>query len=284
MAYVRQFRFGYTGEDEATRPQVTRFVSERRAEATARKQPVVQHQLARLLMIFPELKTEENEISRLLTEAAQRGHPTAQQFLGLCSLRLEQGCAGISRPDGLGLLAKAAQSGDPVSQFLMGLLALAEGPGAYEKAAPWLEAGTRSGHTHATKYLAAILATAPASSLRHPRRAQELIEPLTRAARLGSDPDVWQILAAALAGQGSFDPAAESQRRAVELASRQGWNVTALEQRLATYRGGSAWHGDLLGLQGLRWGPEPIGNISETCSEVAQVGSRLSRCNRQSEE
>jgi len=180
------------------------------------------------------------------------------------------------------MLAKAAQSGDAVSQFLMGLLLLAEGPTAYEKAATWLEAGTRAGHTHATKYLAAILATAPSPLIRNPQRARDLIEPLTKPGRLNSDPDVWQIRAAALAGLGSFDPAAESQRRAIELATQQGWDVAPLEQRVAAYRGGSAWQGDLLGLQGLRWGEEPAGNVSETCSEVAEAGSRLSRCNRKS--
>lgn len=107
-----------------------------------------------------------------------------------------------------------------------------------------------------------------------------MIEPLLKRSSYSRDPDAWQVHAAAKAEQASFRDAIESQGRAIGLAERFGWDSAGPQERLAAYRKGAPWRGDLLGLADVRWLASVMsGEVEvESCEETPQAGSRIKRC------
>ena len=59
---------------------------------------------------------------------------------------------------------------------------------------------------------------------------------------------VFEVLGAAYAANGDFRAASAQQRIAVRKAQSLGWNTRFMTQRLAAYRDGRPWRGDLLAL------------------------------------
>lgn len=271
--------FGLTGKDGKDLPRLVKLLDERRAAAREGK-PQAQYQVARLLVRFPELSADDGEMLRLLQDAAKRGYPPAQQYLGLCMLGRARQCQG-AEGDGLEMLGRAGQSGDATAQLLMAIMSMAEGSAeGATRARQWLEPGARGDAAQNGKYLASLLATAPRTELRDGARAVTLIEPLLKRSGYARDPDVWQIHAAAKAEVGAFRAAIDSQERAIGLVERFGWDGTGPRERLAAYRKSTPWRGDLLGLADVRWLASVMtGDVEvESCEETPQAGSRIKRC------
>src|SRR4029077_11835336 len=59
------------------------------------------------------------------------------------------------------------------------------------------------------------------------------------------DPQMYEALAAAAAAGGDFASAVSQQETAIRKARDLTWNTHAMEERLAAYKGGKAWQGDL---------------------------------------
>jgi tetratricopeptide (TPR) repeat protein len=90
--------------------------------------------------------------------------------------------------------------------------------------------------------LAWVLATCPEAGLRDPLEAVRLAEPLVQESGR-DDPELLDVLAAALAAAGRYDEAVLAAAEARDLAVRRGDQALAgaLAERLALYRDGHPW-------------------------------------------
>jgi hypothetical protein len=65
------------------------------------------------------------------------------------------------------------------------------------------------------------------------------------AGEIQSDPQMFEAVAAAYAANGDFHNAVAQQRVAIAKARRLAWNTRLMDERLAAYRSGKPWRGDL---------------------------------------
>jgi hypothetical protein len=98
------------------------------------------------------------------------------------------------------------------------------------------------------KHVTALLAASPIDAVRDPPTALAVAMKLS-AQPIQSDPQMFEAVAAAYAANGDFHHAVVQQQRAVVKAQNLGWHTHLLEERLAAYRHGNAWHGDVFRLQ-----------------------------------
>jgi hypothetical protein len=106
-----------------------------------------------------------------------------------------------------------------------------------------LRQAARSNAYYVRKHVVALLASSDA--VRDPPAALELAKQLTAGA-IKSDPQMYEVVAAAYAANGDFHNASAQQRFAVDKAKGLGWNTRMLSEQLDAYRHDRAWHGDLL--------------------------------------
>lgn len=186
-----------------------------------------------------------------LLKAAQAGLPVAQYEVGH-RLLTGQGCW---RDDAKGLrwMQMAAEQGEPTADVTLATRLLRGTPSAANiaQAKEWLERGAATGNDtripnssdDARLLLAAILAATSEASLRDPSRALDLLK---RVQDVDEDPTPYEIRAAAEAAQGDFSHAVGAEQSAISRATRLGWDLTPLQQRLSLYQSSKAWYGNLL--------------------------------------
>ena len=186
-----------------------------------------------------------------LVKAAQAGLPVAQYEVGH-RLLMGRECW---RDDAKGLkwIRLAAEQGEPTADVTLATRLLRGTPSAANvaQAKEWLERGaatgndTRipSGSDDARLLLAALLAATTEASLRDPPRALDL---LNRVQDVDQDPTPYDIRAAAQAAQGDFSHAVRSEQTAISRATKLGWDLAPLQQRLSLYQSSKPWYGSLL--------------------------------------
>lgn len=186
-----------------------------------------------------------------LVKAAQAGLPVAQYEVGHMLLMGRE----CWRDDAKGLkwIRLAAEQGEPTADVTLATRLLRGTPSAANvaQAKEWLERGAATGNDtripnssdDARLLLAAVLAATPEASLRDPARALDLLK---RVQDVDEDPTPYEIQAAAAAAQGDFGHAVGAEQSAVSRATRLGWDLAPLQQRLSLYRSGKPWYGSLL--------------------------------------
>jgi hypothetical protein len=107
-----------------------------------------------------------------------------------------------------------------------------------------LEHAAAADNYYVRKHVVALLAASPIAALRDPATAQQVASKLALGG-IQSDPQMFEALAAAAAGGGDFAGAVSQQEIAIRKARDLKWNTHAMEERLASYKGGKAWQGDL---------------------------------------
>jgi TPR repeat protein len=182
--------------------------------------------------------------AELLILAARDGNAAAQYWLG-AQLRSVMAC----HPEisGAAWFRPAAASGNASAQLALATDLLGGTPGETQlrEARALLErAAAAADSYYVRKHVAALLAAAPFAALRDPATAQQLAGRLATG-EVQSDPQMFEVLAAADAAGGDFAGAAAQQQIAIRKAHELGWNTRAMEQRLAAYRDGRAWQGEL---------------------------------------
>lgn len=60
------------------------------------------------------------------------------------------------------------------------------------------------------------------------------------------DPTPLEVQAAAEAGQGNFSRAVRSEQTAISRATKLGWDLGPLQQRLSLFQSSKPWYGSLL--------------------------------------
>lgn len=208
----------------------------------------VKSQIMYALMIsgLPQVHRPFSEALPWFLKAAQAGSSYAQYQVGSALLR-GRGCQCDEVKSEV-WLEKAAQADQPDAQVTLAVYLLKGTPDAKAIAAArmWLDRAAKSGNKNAKLYLSAILATSPEPSVRDPQSAQKLISEVFK--DFDDDPTTWEVRAAAHAAAGNYADAVKVQQSAIDRATKLGWDLKPMQERLAAYQSQHAWTGDLLEL------------------------------------
>jgi TPR repeat protein len=181
---------------------------------------------------------------QLLLGAARDGNADAQYWVA-SQLRASVACH--PRADGAVWLRHAADGGNAAAQLLLARDLLAGAPSAAQvtQARALLAQAAHTDAYYVRKHVVALLASSPFDAVRDPPAALELAKQLA-AGEIRTDPQMYEVVAAAYAANGDFHNASAKQQLAVQKAQGLGWNTGTLVERLDAYRHDRAWHGDLL--------------------------------------
>ena len=182
--------------------------------------------------------------TQLVIEAARDGYPRAQYWLGM-QLRALRDCH--PQTDGSAWLKHAAAGGDAGAQLMLATDLASAGATEAQlgEARALLGQAASSDNYYVMKHVVALLAASPQAALRDPALAREVARKLS-AAGFQADPQMFEVLAAAAAANGDFAGAVSQQELALRKARDLSWHSRAMEERLASYKGGKAWQGELL--------------------------------------
>jgi uncharacterized protein len=219
----------------------------RQARAAAEAgDPQAEYRAGLAAMLDPSLGIPSARAGQLVIGAARDGTAEAQYWLG-SELRATVGCH--PRADGTVWLQHAAAGGSATARLVLAsdLLAHPASSGEIGQARALLAQAAASDSYYVRKHVVALLAASPIEAVRAPRAALELARQLA-AGEIQSDPQMFEAVAAAYAANGDFRNAVAAQQTATAKAAALGWNVRPLSERLAAYRAGRAWSGDLLAL------------------------------------
>jgi len=237
------YRFIMRDFRPVTYPELDRLVQKTLEKAEA-GDPSAQTLYGMLLVGLPQLNKPRSQGLPWFLKAAQAGVPLAQFQVGF-SLLKGWGC-DCEENKGLDWLRRAAQAGQPDAEVTLAMYALHGTPdeSGVKQARLWLEQAAASGNRDGKLYLAALLAAAPDSQARDPKRALALVEEVFRG--VDDDPTAFEIRAAAEASSGQFKEAIKSETKAVSMATRLKWDLAPLNDRLAHYTANQPWYGALV--------------------------------------
>ena len=191
----------------------------------------------------PTLGISAVRATELLIFAARDGNAPAQYWLGE-QLRAVAACH--PQASGAVWLRHAAAGGEAAAQLRVAADLLGANPTAAQvaEARTLLERAASADSYYVRKHVVALLAASPLAALRDPATAQQVASRLAHAG-IQCDPQMYEALAAAAAAGGDFASAVSQQETAIRKARDLTWNTHAMEERLAAYKGGKAWQGDL---------------------------------------
>jgi len=181
---------------------------------------------------------------QLLLGAARDGNPDAQYWVA-SQLRASVACH--PRANGEVWLRHAADGGNATAQLLLAQDLLAGAPSASQvtQARVLLGQAARANAYYVRKHVVALLASSALDAVGDPPAALKLARQLA-AGTIRSDPEMYEVVAAAYAANGDFHDASAQQQLAVDKAKVLGWNTRTLAEQLDAYRHDRAWQGDLL--------------------------------------
>jgi uncharacterized protein len=179
----------------------------------------------------------------LVILAARDGNAPAQYWLGE---QLRSVAACHPQTTGAEWLRHAAAGGDASAQVALAADLMSGTPTDAQvgEARTLLEHAASADSYYVRKHVVALLAASPIAALRDPATAQQVASKLALG-NIQSDPQMFEALAAAAAAGGDFAGAVAQQETAIRKARDLSWNTHAMEERLASYKGGKAWQGDL---------------------------------------
>jgi uncharacterized protein len=183
---------------------------------------------------------------QLLLGAARDGDSAAQYWVG-SQLRATSACH--SQADGTVWLRHAADGGNASAQLVLAadILNTAPPPAQAEQARALLQKAAASDSYYVRKHVAALLSASPVDAVRDPPTARGVAMKLI-AGEIQSDPQMFEVVAAAYAANGDYHNAVAQQQLAIQKAQALGWNSAAMAERLSAYRHDQPWRGDLFAL------------------------------------
>ena len=179
----------------------------------------------------------------LLLVSARDGEPRAQYWVGS---QLHASSACHPQSSGAVWLRHAAANGSGAAELTLARDMLASQPSAAQlsEARALLQRASGSPDYYVMEHVAALLAAAPQEGLRDPATAITVARRLA-GGEIQSDPQMFETIAAAYAAVGEFNRAVREQHTAIRKAQSLGWDTRAMGQRLAAYKSGQSWYGDL---------------------------------------
>lgn len=205
--------------------------------------PAAEYQVGLAATADPSVGLSASRGTQLVIFAARDGNPAAQYWLGE-QLRAVAACH--PQVTGAAWLRHAAAGGDPAAQVVLATDLLGASPTEAQvgEARKLLEHAAGTDSYYARKHVVALLAASPLAALRDPAAARQVASRLS-AGGIQSDPQLFEALAAAAAAGGDFAAAVSQQETAIRKARDLTWDTHAMEERLASYKSGKAWQGDL---------------------------------------
>jgi TPR repeat protein len=212
--------------------------------ASDRGEPEAFYALAVAATVDPAAGMPVTKARERLFGVAQGGYAPAQFWV---ARRFESLAACDLADRGSPWLRQAAAQNDGPALVLTARNALRSTPSAQQvaEARGLLERALDSNDSYALKAAVAALATSPLEGLRNPTVTAGASRKLAKSA-LQADPQTIETVAAALAATGDFARATTEQQRAIDKARALAWNTRLMDERLAAYREGKPWRGDLL--------------------------------------
>jgi len=208
--------------------------------------PTAQYVIGLAATLDPSLEIGHDEAQKMLLLAALGGYPKAQYLMANRLVNSGQ-CAAEGKK--LVWLWAAARAGDGAAQLTLAQDLLKDQPadGQIAEARSLLIQAARSDDLYVMTHVAALLGASPLAALRDPDTAKTVADHLRNLGHLApeKDPQMHEAAAAAYASHGDFKLAASQQERAIRKAGQLGWNTQPMQERLALYRGGQPWTGDL---------------------------------------
>ena len=205
--------------------------------------PASQYLVGLTASLDPSLGVPVARAEGMLMSAARAGNPAAQYWVATqvaaaapchpqanASLWLQHAAEGGSGPAAL-VQAEQLLRGSPAPAQVAqarGLLARAAATDSY----------------YAQKHAAALLAASPVEAVHDALLALKLAQQLL-AGEIQTDPQMFEVVAAAYAVNKDFRAASAQQRVALNKARDLGWDTAAMQQRLGAYRAEHVWTGDL---------------------------------------
>ena len=183
---------------------------------------------------------------QLLLDSARDGDSRAQYWVG-SQLRASAACHALA--NGAVWLRHAAEGGSASAQLLLATDLLNGDPSAAQaaQARALLERAASSDSFYVRKHVVALLAASALDSVRDPGTALAAAMKLA-AGEIQSDPQMFEAVGAAYAANGDFRAASGQQQIAIRKARSLGWDTRVMTQRLAAYRDGRPWRGDVFAL------------------------------------
>lgn len=191
----------------------------------------------------PTIGVSAQEADQVLIKAAQGGHGLAQYRVGR-RFELLGACGQDTKK--MPWFNQAVAEGDEAAQLALAEQILREHPSVERigRARNLVESAALSDQFYVRKHAAALLATSSTDALRDPRAALTAADKLLKNP-IQSDPQMFEVAAAAHAANGQFDRAATLQQAALDKAHALQWKTGLMEERLGAYRTGKNWLGDL---------------------------------------
>jgi len=239
MAVMFRYQMDYAASDYN---KLEAFLKEAKEKAGA-GDPRSEMLYGLLLAGLPQLKKTRSDAMPWFVKSAQAGVPTAQFLVGMSAMQ-GWGCH-CEEPKGMVWLHKAAAADQSDAQVAIANYLLRGNPAAEDvaKARTWLERAVAHDSRDGKFYLAALLAAAPDAASRDPKRSLELLKTVMR--DMDQDPTSFEIRAAANAALGKFKDAQKDEAKALNMATKLGWDLAPQKARLARYESNQAFSGDL---------------------------------------
>ena len=183
---------------------------------------------------------------QLLLASARDGDSRAQYWVGS---ELHATAVCHSQVNGAVWLRHAADGGSASAQLMLATDLLSADPSGAQaaQARSLLERAATSDSFYVRKHVVALLAASPLDAVRDPGTALSVATKLA-AGEIQSDPQMFEAVGAAYAANGDFRQASAQQQIAIRKARSLAWNTRVMTQRLAAYRDGRPWRGDLFAL------------------------------------
>lgn len=206
--------------------------------------PAAQYLIGLTATLDSSLGVMGSRAGTMLIDSARAGNADAQYWVA-SQLRAAAAC----RPQANWQLwlRHAAEGGSAPAEadYAAQLLRGTASPEQVAQARTLLERAAASADYYARKHAAALLAASPVEAVREPTLALRAANSLVHDNEIQSDPQMFEVVAAAYAANHEYDAAVGEQHEAIQKALNLGWNTALMQQRLAAYRHDAPWIGDL---------------------------------------
>jgi hypothetical protein len=206
--------------------------------------PAAQYLIGLTATLDSSLGVMASRAGRMLIDSARAGDADAQYWVAE-QLRAASACH--PQANWRLWLRHAAEGGSAPAQadYAADLLRGTPTPEQVAQARTLLARAAASPDYYARKHAAALLAASPVEAVRDARLARGAADALLHANEIQSDPQMFEVVAAAYGASHEYGKAVDAQRQAIQKAQTLGWDTAAMQQRLASYRHDAPWVGDL---------------------------------------
>ncbi len=211
--------------------------------------PAAQYLIGLTATLDSSLGVMASRAGRMLIDSARAGDADAQYWV---AVQLRAAAACHPQENWRLWLRHAAEGGSAGAEadYAAELLRGTPTPEQVSQARTLLQRAAASSDYYGRKHAVALLAASPVEAVRDPKAARSAAEALLHSNEIQSDPQMFEVVAAAYASSHEYGKAVDAQRDAIQKAQALGWDTATMQERLASYRREAPWVGDLYAASG----------------------------------